>query len=88
MHFNLDGDIPSSNGKPLKLVEYLSSNISSTDSDVYICIGKAWTAIDRLTTIWKSDLSDKIKQNFFQTLSISVLLYGCTTWKKSLMGTT
>ena len=40
------------NGKPLKLVNqftYLSSNISSTESDVNI--GKAWMAIDKLSTI-------------------------------------
>ncbi len=26
---------------------------------------KAWTAIDRLMIIWKSDLTDKMKHNFF-----------------------
>ena len=30
---------------------YLSSNISTTKSDINIHIGKAWTAIDRLSTI-------------------------------------
>ena len=29
--------------------------------------------------MWKSDLSDKIKQEIFQTVSMSALLYGCTT---------
>ena len=50
--FNQNGVLYSSlNGKPLKLVDqfiYLSSNISSTESNVNICIGKAWIAIDRL----------------------------------------
>ena len=41
---------------------------------------KAWTAIDRLSIIWKSDLTDKIKRSFFQTAVVSILLYGCTTW--------
>ena len=41
---------------------------------------KTWTAIDRLLVIRKSDLSDEIKRNFFQTAFISILLYGCTTW--------
>ena len=36
------------------------------------------TAIDKLTTIWKSDFSDKIKWGFFH--ATSVLLYGCTIW--------
>ena len=40
---------------------YVSSNISSTESGINIRIGKAWTAVDRLSTVWKSDLSDKIK---------------------------
>ena len=37
-------------------------------------------AIDRLSIIWISDLSDKIKQDFFQALVELVLLYSCTTW--------
>ena len=43
-------------------------------------LAKAWTAIDRLSSKWKSDLSDKIKHNFFQTAVVSILLYGCTRW--------
>ena len=43
-------------------------------------IGKSWTAIDMLTTIWKSDLSNKIKREFFQTVTVSILLYCFTTW--------
>ena len=31
--------------------------------------------------IWKTDLTDKIKRNFFQAAVVSILLlYGCTTW--------
>ena len=41
---------------------------------------KAWTAIDRLSMIWKSDLTDKMKRSFFQAAVVSILLYGCTTW--------
>ena len=41
---------------------------------------KAWTAIDRLTIIWKSDLIDKMKRGFFLAAVVSILLYGCTTW--------
>ena len=33
-----------------------------------------------LSTIYKSDLSDKIKQEFFQSVTVSVPLYVCTTW--------
>ena len=48
-------------GKPLNLVDqftYLSSNISSTESDVNILLTKALAAIDRLLIVCKSDLSD------------------------------
>ena len=36
--------------------------------------------IDRLSVIWKSDLTDKMKRSFFQAAVVSMLLYGCTTW--------
>ena len=41
---------------------------------------KAWTAIDKLSIIWKSDLTDKMKRSFFQAAVVSILRYGCTTW--------
>ena len=41
---------------------------------------KAWTVIDKLSIIWKSDLTDKMKRSFFQAAFVSILLYGCTTW--------
>ena len=59
-------------GKPQKLVEKFSSlgrNISSTESDINICIVKVWTAIDKLSIITISDLSNKIK-HFFQTVAV------------------
>ena len=43
-------------------------------------IGNVLTATDRLSTICKSDISDMVKQEFFQDVAISVLLYDCTTW--------
>ena len=50
------------NGKPLKLADqftYLGNNISFTEWNVNICLAKAWTIIDRLSIIRKSDLSVK-----------------------------
>ena len=41
---------------------------------------KAWTAIDRLSVIWKSELTDKMKCSFFQAAAMSILLYGWSTW--------
>ena len=80
--FKQEGAISTLNNKPLKIVNhstYLGSKISSTESNVTLCIRKTQIAIDWLLTIWKSDLSDKIKLEFFQAVAMSVLLYGCTT---------
>ena len=41
---------------------------------------KAWTAIDKLSIIWKSDLIDKMKRSSFQAEVVSIQLYGCNTW--------
>ena len=70
-------------GDSLKLVNkftYLGSSVSSTEKDIDTRLTKAWTAIDRLSIIWKSDLTDKMKRGFFQAAVVSILLYGCTTW--------
>ena len=68
---------------PLKLVDkftYLGSSVSSTEKDIDTRLMKAWAAIDRLSIIWKSDLTDKMKRSFFLAVVISILLYGCTIW--------
>ena len=83
MCFNQRGDISTLIGSSLKLVDkftYLRSSVSSTETDINMRLTKAWTAIDRLLVIWKSDLTDKIKQSFFQAAVMSILLYRCTTW--------
>ena len=59
---------------------YLGSSVSSTEKDIDTRLTKAWTAIDRLLIIWKSDLTDKMKRSFFQAAVVSMLLYGFTTW--------
>ena len=59
------------------LITYLGSSISSNEKDIDTRLTKAWTPIDRLSIIWKSDLTDEMKRSFFQAL---ILLYGCTTW--------
>ena len=66
-----------------KLVDkfpYLGSSVSSTEKDIDTWQTKSWTAINKLSIIWKSDLSDKLKRSFFQAAVVSILLYGCTTW--------
>ena len=59
---------------------FLGSSISSTEKDIDTRLTNAWTAIDRLSIIWKSDLTDKMKCSFFQAAVVLILLYGCTTW--------
>ena len=59
---------------------YIGSSVESTEKDIETRLTKAWTAINRLSTIWKSDLTDKMKRSFFQAAVTSILLYGCTTW--------
>ena len=56
------------------------SSVSSTEKDIDTWLTKSWTAIDKLSIIWKSDLTDKMKRSFFQAVIVSILLYGCTTW--------
>ena len=95
LHFNADkieymcfnqnqrGDIATLKGGSLKLVEKfacLRSSVSSIENDMNTQLVMAWSAIDMLSDIWKSDLFDKIKRNFPQAAVVSILLYGCTTW--------
>ena len=83
MCYNQTGDISTLEGTPLKLVDkftYLGSSVELTEKDIETRLTKAWTAINRLSIIWKSDLTDKMKRSFFQAVVTSILLYGCTTW--------
>ena len=83
MCFNQKGDISTLNSSSLKLVDkftYLETSVSSTETDINTRLAKAWTPINKLSVIWKSDLNDKIKRSFFQAAVISILPYGCTTW--------
>ena len=83
MCYNQTGDFSTLDGNSLKLVDkftYLGSSVSSTEKDIDTRLTKAWTAIDRLLIIWKSDLTDKMKRSRFQAAVVSILLYRCTTW--------
>ena len=89
MCYNQMGDISTLDGTPLKLVDkftYLGSSVASTEKDIDTRLTKAWTAINRPSIIWKSDLTDKMKRSFFQAAVTSILLYGCTTWTNKMAG--
>ena len=62
---------------------HLGSSVLSTETDIDTQLTKAWTAINRLSVIWKSELTDKMKRNFFQAATVpqvckSTKVYGCT----------
>ena len=68
MCYNQTGDISTPDGTPLKLVDkftYLGSSVASTEKDIDTRLTKAWAAINRLSIIWKSDLTNKMKRSFF-----------------------
>ena len=58
----------------------MDASDSSTENDIDTRLTKAWTAIVRLSIIWKSNLNAKMKRSFFQAAVVPILLYGCTTW--------
>ena len=70
-------------GTSLELVDKftdLGSSVSSTEKDIDTRLTETWTAIDKLSIIWKSDLTEKMKRSFFQAAVALILLSGCTTW--------
>ena len=82
MYIHQRGEISTQNCSSLKLVDNftnLGSSVLSTEPDINTWLAKAWTALNKLSAIWKSDLTDKMKRIFFQAIVVSILLYGCTT---------
>jgi hypothetical protein len=76
-------EIRDSSGNLIKVVKdfkYLGSYIAFTEKDVEIRLGKAWGALNQLDTIWKSNLPENLKRNFFKAVVESVLVYGSTSW--------
>ena len=64
--FNQTGAISTLNSSSLKLVHkfnYVGSSILLNEMDIYTRLAKGWTAFDRLSVIWKSDLTDKMKRS-------------------------
>ena len=82
MCFDQTGDISTVNVSSLKIVDkftYQGSSVSSTETDTNTRLAKAWTAIDNISIMWKSDMIYKMKRSFFQAAVVSILFYGCTT---------
>ena len=86
MCFNQTGNISTLEWSSLKQVVKFTdqgSSVSSTEKDINTRLTKAWTAINKLSIIWKSHLTDKMKRSFFQAAVVSILLYECTTWTQT-----
>ena len=53
----------------------MSFSVHDTKKDIDTRLTKAWTAIDKLSVIWKKGLTDKMKRSFFQAVVGSILLH-------------
>ena len=71
--------------KDVETFTYLGATVTTTGGateDINKRIGKARQAFYRLRKIWISSiLRRRTKMRIFQANVVSVLLYGCTTWK-------
>ena len=67
MFYNQRGGISTLDETPLKLVDtftYLGSSVSSKEKGIDTRLTKEWTAINRQSIIWKSDLTDTNERQF------------------------
>ena len=75
--------ITGKNGAELEAVsdfKYLGSWLASSSTDLNIRIAQAWSAHNKLDKVWKSTLTRNMKIRLFQSLVLSILLYGAETW--------
>ena len=59
--------------------KYQGSYVGSTQHNVSVIIESAWVTLNSLNIIWKSNLSSKLKRNFFKDKIETVLVYGLIT---------
>ena len=60
------------------------SSVLSTEKDIDTRLTKAWIAIDMLSIIWKSNVTDKMKRSFFPgTSRVDTAIDTTTAWKKN-----
>ena len=77
------GDLVTLGGNKLKEVDhfkYLGSWIQSSEKDMNKRIGQAWSALNKMMKVWKSNLKNHLKVGFFRATVESVLLYGAECW--------
>ena len=86
MCFNQTGNISTLDGSSLKLVDkftFQGCSVSSTEKDIDMHLTKAWTAIDKLSIIWKSDLTDKMKRSIHTAIWMHYLDANKTAGEKA-----
>ena len=67
-------------GRPACVWPYAGVHRSTSLMSASLLLQQCPACLVRLSIIWKSDLTDKMKRSFFQAAVVSILLYGCTTW--------
>ena len=78
-----EGDLVTLEGNKLKQVDnfkYLGLWIQSSEKDMNIRIGQAWSALNKMMKVWKSNLQSHLRVGFFRATVESVLLYGAECW--------
>ena len=78
--------IKSSKGINLKCVsdfKYLGSWIECSKKDSEVRIGLAWSAMNKMSTIWESNLSNDLKIQFFRAAVESILIWEPVHGKRS-----
>ena len=78
-----EGDLKALNDEPLKNVDdflYVGWWIDCCSKGVNVRIGKVWSALHKLDTIWKSELSGGLNIGLFRAMAETVLLYGSMAW--------
>ena len=78
-----EGITTSSKDENLKCVsdfKYLGSWIESSKKDIGVRIGLAWSAMNKMSIIWNSNLPNNLKIHFFRAAVESILIYGSEWW--------
>ena len=86
---NQTRDLSTLTDSSLKLADkfnYLGSSVKSTENDINAWLAKAWSAVDNLSVIWKSDLSNKIKGNFSKVQPCSYYYMGAPRERLQITG--
>ena len=76
-------EIKSLTGQTLKHVKdfkYLGAYIPSSEYDFNKRKALAWSAVNKLERVWKSNMTKSLKIRFFRALVESILLYNSETW--------